>query len=123
MKLKILLMFCVVFFLLAYFFIRPIHIPNSIDECLSVKGIVSEVYEGGTKDIVFRLKDDDRMYYINRGLERGLTLTELKKELIWNVAELKYPEQWSPLDPGNHSVHLSAIIMNDKIVFSEIGEN
>jgi hypothetical protein len=46
-------------------------IPDEKD-CLSLKGMVSEVYEGGVNDVVFKLQGLDKEFYINRGLERGL---------------------------------------------------
>jgi hypothetical protein len=44
---------------------RPVPIPDEKD-CLSLKGMVSEVYEGGVNDVVFKLQGLDKEFYINR---------------------------------------------------------
>ena len=60
-------------------------------EAIVGKGVVLTIYEGGVKDVVFRVENDPRKFYINRGLESGLYLDELKKKLIEKNVIFKYP--------------------------------
>lgn len=108
-----------VFLGLGILIFRPIPIPDQKD-CLSVKGKVTEVYEAGFKDIVFKLQGLDKEFYINRGLERGLHLHELRANLINNEIVILYPKYWSPLDPANSIRHISKMEHDGKIVFTEI---
>src|SRR5688572_27572289 len=62
---------------------RPVPIPDE-EDCLLTKGLVSQIYESGDKDISFRLHGREKIFYINRGLEQGLNLSKLKADLLNN---------------------------------------
>ena len=109
----------IVFVVLAILVFLPVPIPEDKD-CLVVKGTVAEIYEAGTKDMVFKLNGHERIYYVNRGLERGLNLKKLKAEMIGKEITIKYPRYWTPLDPGNSVRHISKIESKGRIVFTEI---
>ncbi len=98
---------------------RPVPIPDEKD-CLSLKGTVTEIYEGGIKDVVFKLQGLDKEFYINRGLERGLDLKKLKAELTNKEIVIKYPKYWTPLNPGNSVRHISKIECAGKTIFTEL---
>lgn len=99
--------------------LRPVPIAKEAD-CLSVSGTVTDIYEGGEKDLVIKLRGQNKIYYINRGLERGLDIQQLKTALIDQQAVLKYPDYWTPLDPGRSSIHISKIENGGRTVFSEL---
>jgi hypothetical protein len=98
---------------------RPVPIPHEKD-CLTVKAKVTEVFEAGFKDIVFKLQGLDKEFYINRGLEKGLDLQELRASLINKEIIILYPAYWTPLDPSNSIRHISKMEHDGKIVFTEI---
>jgi len=57
-------------------------IQNSKQEnCEQIEIKLEEVYEGGIKDIVFS-DPEGKFFYINRGLEQGLTLQRMKKKVL-----------------------------------------
>jgi len=99
--------------------LRPVPILAEKD-CLVLKGTVSEIYEGGVKDVVFKLRGQNQSFYINRGLQRGLTLTELQANLTGREIVLKYPDHWTLLDPNNQNVHISKIEHAGQTVFTEL---
>ncbi len=106
---------------LAPMVLRPVPIPDSVEECLKVDGEVLDIIDAGTYDIRFIIEGDNSIYYINRGLERGLNLDELKDKLIGKTITLYYPEYFSILDPNNNSRHLNQVNFLDEIIFTEIG--
>lgn len=108
-----------VFLGLAILIFRPVPVPDEKD-CLSLKGIVVEIYEGGVKDVVFRLQGQNQIYYVNRGLERGLDLGQLRSALTNRVVTIKYPKYWTPLDPGNSVRHISKIEYEGRTLFTEL---
>jgi hypothetical protein len=56
-----------------------------------IKGLIVSIKErGGENDIVFKLKDDPKTYYINRGLQYGLNLDTIQIYLLNQEAELHY---------------------------------
>ncbi len=99
--------------------LRPVPIPLEKD-CLIKKGVVLEVYEAGTNDVVFKLQDQQQQFYVNRGLERGLELNKLRTELISKEITIKYPKYWTPLNPFNSSRHISKVEHEGRTVFSEL---
>jgi hypothetical protein len=107
----------VVLLALGVFILRPVPIPDEKD-CLIVKGKVTEINEDGVKDVVFRLAGQDKTFYVNRGLERGLELGKLRTELIGKEITIKYPKYWTPL--GNSSKHISKIETSERTIFTEV---
>lgn len=99
--------------------LRPVPIPDEKD-CISLTGTVARIYEDGTHDIFFRLNGQERIFYVNRGLERGLDLKSLRATLTNQEVVIKYPRYWTPLDPGNLSRHISKIEYEGETVFSEL---
>jgi len=99
--------------------LRPVPIVKE-SEAITEKVVVSYVYEGGVKDVCFRVKDSDRVYYINRGLEGGLVLSDLKEKLMGKEVTFKYPEYWTPLDWNNRIKHLSKVEYGGEVIFNEL---
>ena len=99
--------------------LRPVPILPEKD-CETLKGTVTNVYEGGAKDVVLTLNGQRKLYYVNRGLERGLDLNTLKRQLINEEVVIKYPDYWTPLNINERSIHISKIEHKGKTVFTEL---
>jgi chorismate-pyruvate lyase len=99
--------------------LRPVPIPAEKD-CLVLKGTVTKIYEGGVKDVVIELNGHNQKFYVNRGLQRGLNLQELQSKLTGSEIVLKYPDHWTPLDPGKSIIHISKIEHERQTVFTEL---
>ena len=104
---------------LAILIVRPVPIPKE-EDCQSLKGTVTGIYEAGVKDVVFKLQGEDKEFYINRGLETGLELEKLRADLINKEIRILYPKYWTPLDPLNSFRHISKLEYQGKIIYSEI---
>ncbi|MEM7204454.1 MAG: hypothetical protein AAF628_29620 [Planctomycetota bacterium] len=98
--------------------LRPVPIVAETD-CEIVAGEVERVYEGGTHDVYLRLAGDSRLYYINRGLERGLVLADLQRTLPGRRATVKFPRYWTPLDPVSQSRHVARLELDGVVLFDE----
>lgn len=109
----------VIFIGLGILAFRPVPIPNEKD-CLVLKGTVSEVYEAGTKDVIFKLDGFDKEFYVNRGLEKGMDLKKLRADLVNKEIVIKYPKYWTPLNPTNSIRHVSKIEFDGRTIFTEI---
>lgn len=107
------------FFGMAFFTFKPVPIPDEGD-CLIAKGVVAQIQESGTNDISIRLKGNDRIFYINRGLEREIDLKELRAALIDKEILIKYPSYWTPLDPGDKIRHISKVELSGHTIFTEL---
>ena len=98
---------------------RPVPVPAE-SECLVVNGTVVNIVESGTHDVVFRLQGRGESFYVNRGLERGLSIKSLRETLLAQEVTIKYPDYWTPLDPSGGVRHISKIEHRGNVVFSEL---
>lgn len=114
-----LIAFSLVFFTIAVLIFRPVPIVSEKD-AVTERGIVSEIYSNAGNDIIFLMENNERKFYINRGLENGLELTSLKEKLIGNIIVVKYPKYWTPLDWNNSIRHISKVEFSDEILFNEL---
>lgn len=106
---------------LMVFVFRPVPIITEA-EAARTSGKVIQIWEASDKDIFFRLSGDPKRYYINRGLERGLDLSQLEADLMGHEVEFLYPSHWTPLDPGQKTIHLAALRKDGAYLFSEFAD-
>jgi len=98
---------------------RPVpKVPEK--ELLVTEGTVSNIFTAGVKDIVFELEGTDRSFYINRGIDQGMDIRSLKKELIGKDVIIKYPDYWTILDPNKKTRHITKLESDGEIIFTEI---
>ena len=115
----ILISFSSIVLIIAVLIFRPVPIVSE-DRTISESGIVTEIYSNKGNDVIFIMENTERRFYINRGLENGLELNNLKEKLIGNSIVVKYPKYWTPLDWNNSIRHISKVEFNDEIVFNEL---
>lgn len=106
------------FMLLVSLVLKPVPILPE-EELAVTRGTVDRIFEGGEFDIVFKLRETEKYYYINRGLEQGLNLDNLRNKLLGRRVTIKYPEYWSILGDGS-THHLSKLEHNGQTIFSEV---
>lgn len=116
--------FFILFFLSALCFIGLVFLPMAQadkDNCAVVEGVLAQVNAGdGENDIVLGLKGENNHYYINRGLEKGLNLAELRSQLLGRNVMLTYIRHWSPLDPQNRTRHVAQLAMGTDTLYTEM---
>jgi len=78
--------------------LRPV--PQATQaNCEIISGKVIDIYQSGTKDLSIKLEDHSDYFYINRGLESGLNLSALKKQILNQDCKLSIVNHGAPLDP------------------------
>lgn len=111
--------FGIFFLFIAILIFRPVPIVAE-EKAVTEEGIVSEIYSNQGNDVIFRIKDTPRRFYINRGLEYGLNLEQLQNELVGETIVMKYPKYWTPLDWNNEIRHLSKVEYKGAVLFNEL---
>ena len=110
-----------ILFLLCFYIIlfeyRAVDIP--LEKCTIREGIVTGIKVGGVNDVVFNLQSADTSYYINRGFENGLTLGDLKKEIVGKKVQIYFSDHFSFLRTGTPSWHIRKMMVGTKIFYSE----
>jgi hypothetical protein len=113
--------FYIIFTLIIVFLISGlIPMNNGKDNCIEISGIIKSVSEGGVKDLVFELENDEIKYYINRGFENGFEISKAKKDFEGKKITLFYVNSWTLLAPfGTTSKHVAYAIVNDSVIYTE----
>lgn len=83
------------------------------EECTVIKTFITQVREGTSFDIIFDDNHGDH-YYINRGLEWGLNIDTLKKEVTKQTVRLHLPTFWI-----GTSEHIAQIEIKNDTLFTE----
>lgn len=98
--------------------LRPVPTPHK-SNTRYVEAEVSEIFEGdGENDIVIKLSGQDGSFYINRGLEKNLSIQQLQSDLLGEKIELVYISHWSPL--ASHTPrHIAEISKKGEIIYTE----
>lgn len=100
---------------------RPITTLH-IDDCLSSSGITTKVWaHESSKDVHIRIGDEGR-YYINRGLERGISEKEFSEKIMGKEIIIHYADHWTPLDPTGVVRHVARVSHGEDILYDEIVE-
>lgn len=101
------------FFLILLFTSCIIQNPKP-EDCEVKEVIIVNIYEGGVKDIVFAEENGD-FYYINRGLEQGHTLDEMKEKVLNKKVTLHLAKVMT----GRTSNHIAQLSVNGDVIFTE----
>ena len=98
---------------------RPVPIVTEKNAIVET-GIVKSIFGTENKDVIFVLENNDRTFYINRGQEMGLEISELQRKLIGDEIVIKYPKYWTPLGWNNKIRHISKVEFDDEVLFNEL---
>lgn len=83
------------------------------EDCVTKEITVTAIEEGTSYDIVIKEKGDD-FYYINRGLEQGLTIEELEEQIMNKKVNLHLYKFWF-----GTSEHISQLTVDNNVLFTE----
>ncbi len=84
------------------------------ENCEQIEITVEEIYEGGIKDIVFS-GPDGKFFYINRGLEQGLTLQGMKNKVLNKKVTLHLAK----IITGTSSNHIAQMSLGQEVIYTE----
>jgi hypothetical protein len=99
--------------------IRKVPAPLKAN-CTKVQGVVEIVHSPCCSDIVIQLEDNDKQYYINRGLDDGLDINQMRNDLLGKEIVLQKINHWTPLDPERYTIPLAELKVNDEVYFSRM---
>ncbi|TPN87546.1 hypothetical protein [Aquimarina algicola] len=90
------------------------------EDVIKIEGIVTDIKEAPGYDIAITIKDDVHYYYINRGLQQGLNIENLRNQLIDQKITLYALKRWTIFTRDYNMGHVSKLIFNDSIIYNEI---
>lgn len=108
------------FALVTYVLVASVVPRPTVDNTDVISGRVTKVMDGGVNDVVITLEGDDRIYYINRGQERGVELNRFAQQLEGEQIELRAVQlMWSPLNPSRRVVPVARVTLEQKVLFTD----
>ncbi|MGB1308185.1 MAG: hypothetical protein ACPG6B_04695 [Oceanihabitans sp.] len=87
---------------------------TSKEASTEITGIVDSLYEGGIKDLVIKLENDNKIYYINRALENGFNLEDINNILLEKEVTI-----WLAKSRSDRSFHIMQLQQQDSIYYTE----
>ena len=86
-----------------------------------LKFVQSIIANENSKDINLRIGDEG-YYYINRGLESGLSEASLKNKIMDKEITIHYADHWTPLDPKGIMRHVARLSFGEEVIYNELVE-
>jgi len=77
---------------------------------------LEKVFEGPSNDIVFKIKNLEVYPYINRGLEKGLSIEKIRSQVLGKNLKIKLVKHWTPLDWSQKSPTLAYLEVEDSSI-------
>ncbi|WP_405209261.1 hypothetical protein [Aquimarina sp. LLG6339-5] len=112
----------IIFITIAFQTFKPIQNVQP-DDVIKITGVVSKIEERSGFDIAITLENDPHYYYINRGLEYGLTIEELQDQIL-NKKVVLYPiHRWTIFTPDKIMGHIAKLMIDDQVIFNEINND
>ena len=85
---------------------------------INFEGQIKDVYVGGINDLVITLRNDSKRYFINRGIEKGISTKMIKKQLgLKNIRFTTKPEGINLFDIDDSLKEIENIIVNDSLYY------
>ena len=119
LKITVLSTAALLFGIFCIMILRPIP-KGTFENCTEVSGKLIRLGTAGINDITFILDGDQHIYYINRGLEKDLTLAQLKSDLLNRTIKLYYVNHWTPLDWNSRVRHIARLEYSSQTIYNEM---
>ncbi len=94
--------------------------PNDV---MRIEGIVDDIQEGTSFDIVITLKNDTHHYYINRGLQYNIDMDQLRSDALNKKVTLFGIKRWTIFTQDSNMGHISKLMINNEVIFNEINND
>lgn len=98
---------------------QPVPAASS-ENTLKAIGTVDQVFEAGGEDLIFKLKGDDHLFYVDSGSTGGIQLASLKTKLPGQNVEIYYVKYWSPIDRFSKLKHIAKMELNSTTLYSNL---
>ncbi|WP_317896795.1 hypothetical protein [Aurantibacillus circumpalustris] len=108
-----------ILFSILFIFIGFNEVFRNKNKCGHVSGIVTAIYEDGTKDAVFKIAGQKSKFYINRGLEGTFSLSGLLAKLKGKEVTILFADNFTPLGSIAECRHISELSTNEELVYTE----
>jgi len=90
----------------------------SAENTLKAVGTVDQIIETSGRDLIFKLKGDDHLFYVETAATDRQELTSLKSTLPGQNVEIYYVRHWSPLNSLNKLKYIAKMDLNRTTLYT-----
>lgn len=91
-------------------------------KCKHISGVVTAIYEDGAKDAVFKIAGQNSVFYIDRGFDKTLSLSDLSEKLKGKEVNILYADNSTALGSIGECRSISELSTGEEMVYSEFQE-
>ena len=102
------------------FVFRPIQINR--ENSIVLTDTVLKVGKGAQGNIIIMLYKGDGTLFINHGLEKGINLDTLKKQILYQPVTISYlkPGRLNGISPIADTRHITELKTGEQLIYSEL---
>ena len=114
------IIFTLLIIALLFLVFRPI--PVSRENSIVINTTVDRVTEGSGDNVILKLNNTSGVFYINHGLQKGLNLDTLQKELQNREVSVLYLKSnfFSGFSPVKGTKYITELKVGDRVIYSEL---
>jgi len=114
------ILFTVLIIALLFMVFRPIRVSR--DNSIVINTTVDKVNKGSEDNIILKLNSASGIFYINHGLQKGLNLDTLQKELQNREVSILYLKSnfFSGFSPVKGTKYITELKLGDRVIYSEL---
>ena len=103
-----------------FFIFNPISVTR--DNSIVFNTMVYKVSEGSENNVILRLENGSGTYYINHGLQKGLNLDTLEKQLVNQQVTVLYLKSSfvSGFSPVASTKYITEVRLGEKVIYTEL---
>ena len=103
-----------------FFTFSPISVTR--DNSIVFNTMVYKVSEGSENNVILKLDNGSGIYYINHGLQKGLNLDTLQKQLVNQQVTVLYLKSSlvSGFSPVASTKYITEVRLGEKVIYTEL---
>ena len=103
-----------------FFIFNPISVTR--DNSIVFNTMVYKVSEGSENNVILRLENGSGTYYINHGLQKGLNLDTVQKQLVNQQVTVLYLKSSfvSGFSPVASTKYITEVRLGEKVIYTEL---
>jgi hypothetical protein len=88
---------------------------NSVTE----RGIVAEIYETVFDDLAVKLKGQQKIFYLDGAVTKGLSLSQIKNKIMDKQVSIQYPERWTPITDDEEQYYVQTLAYEGEVIYHD----
>jgi hypothetical protein len=98
--------------------LRPFKL-NEKKPSVTEHGIVDEIYQTVFDDLALKLKGQQKIYYLDGAVAKGLSLSQIKEKIMDKPVIIQYPDRWTPITNEQEQYFISTLAYRGEVIYQD----